>query len=72
MIIRGSLNYTTSGRKKKSYTKKRKTKEFVPMFPKKDLEFKPTWWEKERQGSFFLGQTQSVSFIKKILVVSIQ
>ena len=49
MIIRGSLNYTTSGRKKKSYTKKRKTKEFVPMFPKKDLEFKPTWWEKERQ-----------------------
>ena len=19
------------------------------MFPKKDLEFKPTWWEKERQ-----------------------
>lgn len=50
MIVHGSLNYTSSGRKKKSYATKRNAKKFVPMFPKKDLEFKPTWWEKERQA----------------------
>ena len=50
MIIHGSLNYTTSGRKKKSYAKKKKAKKFVPMFPKKDLKFEPVWWEKERQA----------------------
>ena len=49
MIVQGSLNFTYSGRKKKSYNKK-KTKPFIPLAPKKELQFKRSWWEEERQA----------------------
>ena len=75
MIIQGNLNYTTSGRKKKSYTKKKKFKEFVPLFPKKDHQFKPVWWEKQRQErkseNFQTFCTSVDNFIVKRLVKSI-
>ena len=47
MIVKGSMNYTTSGRKKKSIVaNKRKKHPFVPLYDSKK-EFKPAWWQKE-------------------------
>ena len=75
MFIQGNLNYTYSGRKKKSYKVKKVQKTFIPLNPKKHHQFSPVWWEQKKNQpksrEFLPGLIQTVNFIKKISVVSI-
>ena len=48
MFIQGNLNYTYSGRRKKSYKVKKVEKTFVPLNPKKHHQFSPVWWEQKK------------------------
>lgn len=46
MIVRGSMSYTTSGRKKKFISSKKKKPPFIPL--KRDrADFRPAWWQEE-------------------------
>ena len=76
MFIQGNINYTYSGRKKNTYKVKKVQKPFIPLNPKKHHQFSPVWWEQKKSQpksrEFFLGQIRTVSFTKRILVVSIQ
>lgn len=46
MIVRGSMSYTTSGRKKKFISSKKKKPPFIPL-AKEKAEFRPTWWQRK-------------------------
>lgn len=57
MFIQGNLNYTYSGRKKKSYKVKKVQKTFVPLNTKKHHQFSPLWEEQQRKSKEFLPWT---------------
>jgi|TARA_X000000950_G_C13769052_1_gene600150 hypothetical protein len=48
MFIQGNLNYTYSGRKKKTYKVKKVKKTFIPLNPQKHQQFRSIWWEQKK------------------------